>query len=57
MGSIEDIMYEAYDLGINEEVLKKVTKLKQKNKYKFIDLNHVYTVAFNKIIKKKEKIK
>jgi len=57
MGSIEDIMYQAYDLGINEKVFKKVRKLRSKNKYRFSDLNFIYTLAFNKTLKKSKKNK
>jgi len=52
MASIEDIMYEAYHLGIKDKVFKKVKKLKEKEKHKFTDLNTIYTKAFNKILKK-----
>lgn len=52
MASIEDIMYEAYHLGIKDMVFKEVKKLKEKEKYKFADLNTIYTKAFNKVLKK-----
>jgi len=52
MASIEDIMYEAYHLGIKDKVFKKVKKLKEKEKHKFTDLNTIYTKAFNKVLKK-----
>jgi hypothetical protein len=51
MSSIEDIMYEAYNLSVKDEVLTKVCELKQKEKYKFVDLASVYTIAFNKVLK------
>ena len=57
MASIEDILYEAYYLGIKDKVFKKVSKLKEKEKYKFTDLNTIYTKAFNKVLKKSLKHK
>lgn len=57
MASIEDILYEAYELGISENVFKKVTELRRKEKYKFVDLTTVYTKAFNKVLKKSIKHK
>jgi hypothetical protein len=55
MATIEDIMYEAYHLRINDNLLKKVCELKQKDKYKFTDLSTIYTIAFNKVLNEKEK--
>ena len=52
MQTPEDIMYEAYKLGIHKKVFKKVTKLKRKEKYRYTDLNTLYTKAFNKVFKK-----
>lgn len=52
MTTIEDIMYEAHYLGITDEVFKKVSKLKEKKKHRFTDLNTLYTKAFNKVSKK-----
>lgn len=45
-------MYEAYKLGIYKKVYKKVKKLEQKEKYRYQDLNTIYTKAFNKVFKK-----
>jgi len=52
MQTLEDIMHEAYKLGIHKKVYKKVKKLKQKEKYRYQDLNTIYTKAFNKVFKK-----
>jgi len=43
MPNIEDIMYEALDLGIKENVYKTLGKLKRENPYK--DLSDLYDKA------------
>ena len=57
MGVIEDIMYEAYNKGINEEVNEEVDKLRFGNKYKYKPLSKVYEDAFNNVINKKNEKK
>ncbi len=52
MQTLEDIMYEAYKLGIYKKVFKKVMKLQRKEKHRYTDLNTLYTKAFNKVFKK-----
>lgn len=44
MSYIEDILYEALELGIREEVIKRVNKLKKKHPHK--PLNNLYDEAF-----------
>jgi hypothetical protein len=56
MGAIEDIMYEVYNKGLNEEMIKELDKLRFEDRYKYKPLSKVYEDAFNNvIIKKNEK--
>jgi hypothetical protein len=50
MGVIEDVMYEAYDLNINEEVMKEVSKLRNTPKYRYLPLSKIYEDAFNNVV-------
>ena len=49
MSRIEDVLYEAHDLGIREKVFTKVEKMKRKEKYRYTELNVLYEKALNKI--------
>ena len=49
MSRIEDVLYEAYELGIREKVFTKVEKMKRKEKYRYTELNVLYEKALNKI--------
>jgi len=50
MGVIEDVMYEAYELGIEEEVMKEVGKLRNTPKYRYLPLSNIYEDAFNNVV-------
>jgi len=52
MGVIEDVMYEAYELGIEEEVMKEVGKLRNTPKYRYLPLSNIYEDAFNNVVKR-----
>ena len=52
MGAIEDIMYEVYNKGLNEEMIKELDKLRFEDRYKYKPLSKVYEDAFNNIINK-----
>ena len=54
MGSIEEIVYKACDLGIREELFSKVNLLKFSSEYKYEDLIKIYEEAFNELLKLKE---
>lgn len=49
MSRIEDVLYEAYELGIREKVFAKVEKMKRKEKHRYTELNVLYEKALNKI--------
>lgn len=57
MGVIEDVMYEAYDLNINEEVMKEVSKLRNTPKYRYLPLAKIYEDAFDNVINRKNEKK
>ncbi len=57
MDNIEDIMYEAYELGLQEEVIKEAGKLKDRPKYRYSPLSNIYEDAFNNIIIKENEKK
>jgi hypothetical protein len=50
MGVIEDVMYEAYDLNINKEVMKEVSNLRNTPKYRYLPLSNIYEDAFNNVV-------
>ena len=50
MGAIEDLMYEAYELGIEEEVMKEASKLRNTPKYRYLPLSKIYEDAFNNVV-------
>ena len=52
MGVIEDVMYEVYELGIEEEVMKEVGKLRNTPKYRYLPLSNIYEDAFNNVVKR-----
>jgi hypothetical protein len=52
MGAIEDIMYEVYNKGLNEEMIKELDKLRFEDRYKYKPLSKVYEDAFSNIINK-----
>ena len=53
--TIEEIIYEAYELGVREELLNQVLKMKGKEKYRYTPLKDMYERALNKV-KKRENI-
>ena len=57
MGVIEDVMYEAYDLNINEEVMKEVSKLRNTPKYRYLPLSKIYEDAFDNVVNRKNEKK
>mgnify|MGYP001396738630 CR=1 FL=1 len=57
MGAIEELMYEAYELGLQEEVIKEAGKLKDRPKYRYSPLVNIYEDAFNNIINKENEKK
>ena len=57
MGAIEDIMYEVYNKGLNEEMIKELDKLRFEDRYKYKPLSKVYEDAFNNIINKENEKK
>ena len=52
MGAIEELMYEAYELGLQKEVIKEAGKLKDSPKYRYSPLANIYEDAFSNIINK-----
>jgi len=52
MGAIEELMYEAYELGLQKEVIKEAGKLKNSPKYRYSPLANIYEDAFSNIINK-----
>lgn len=56
MGAIEELMYEAYELGLEKEVMIEAAILKDSPMYRYSPLSNIYEDAFNNvIIKKNEK--
>lgn len=53
--TIEEIIYEAYELGIREELLNRVSKMRGKDKYRYTPLNDMYEIALQKV-RKREKV-
>ena len=49
MSKIEDVMHEAYKMGVNETVINRVGELKLKEKNKYVPLGDIYDLAFNEI--------
>jgi len=49
MCKIEDVLYEAYDLGLRVKVLEEVSKSRSKEKNKHKELSDLYETAFKKI--------
>lgn len=45
MSRIEDVVYEAYDLGLKDEVFTKVSNLKKEKKHKYTELSDLYDLA------------
>jgi len=48
MSQIEEVMYEALDLGITKEVFDEVKVLKEKEENRFVSLNDLYYLALMK---------
>tara|TARA_R100000541_G_scaffold52393_1_gene60104 strand:- start:343 stop:519 length:177 start_codon:yes stop_codon:yes gene_type:complete len=57
--SLEDLVYEAYNLGLKEKLFKKVTKLRKKldSKSQYYHLSDLYEKAWQKVLKKSKKNK
>lgn len=49
MAKIEDIVYDAIDLGVREELFSKVKRLRYTND-KFCPLSELYQMAFDEIL-------
>ena len=50
MAKIEDIVYDAIDLGVREELFSKVKKLRYTNDM-FYPLSELYQMAFDEILR------
>lgn len=55
MSRIEDIMYEAHDLGLHKQVYKAVETLKKDRKNKYVELREIYEQALSEAIKTTKK--
>jgi len=55
--SLEDLVYEAYNLGLKEKLFKKVTKLRKKldSKSQHYHLSDLYEKAWQKVLRKSKK--
>jgi hypothetical protein len=49
MNRIEDVVYEAYTLGLRDQVFDEVSKLKNIKEYKYVRLYDIYEMALNKV--------
>lgn len=49
MNKIEDVVYEAYTLGLRDQVFDEVSKLKNIKEYKYVRLYDIYEMALNKV--------
>lgn len=54
MGTIEEIVYKAYDLGIRDDLFKRVNELLYKSENKYKELINIYTEAFKELTELKE---
>lgn len=52
MSNIEEILFESFNLGIEEKVFKEVEQLTKEKKY--FNLKLLYEEAFNNVIKNNE---
>lgn len=50
--TIEEIIYEAYELGIREELLNRVSRMRGKDKYRYASLKDIYEKALQKVKEK-----
>jgi len=50
--TIEEIIYEAYELGIREELLNQVSRMRGKDKYRYTSLKDMYEKALQKVKEK-----
>ena len=57
MSSLEDLVYEAYNLSLKEKLFKKVTKLRKKldSKSQHYHLSDLYEKAWQKVLRKSKK--
>lgn len=53
---LEEILHDAHDLGIFDEVLDEVKKLRSESNRKYLDLTEVYETAIQNVKKKLKKI-
>ena len=53
--TIEEIVYQAHELGIREELFNQISKMRGKDKYRYTPLNDMYEIALQKV-KKREKV-
>lgn len=53
--TIEEIVYQAHELGIREELFNQISKMRDKDKYRYTPLNDMYEIALQKV-RKKEKV-
>jgi hypothetical protein len=49
MSRIEEIVIEAYELGLKDQIFEEVSKMKFQEKYRYIPLDDVYEKALKKI--------
>lgn len=54
MAKIEDIVYDAIDLGVREELFIRVTRLRYTNN-RFCSLSELYQIAFDEILNENNK--
>ena len=54
MGTIEEIVYKAYDLGIRDELFSRVNQLKFSSEHKYKELIQIYEKAFRELTELKE---
>ena len=50
--TVEEIVYEAYSLGLREKVFVEVSKIRENEKYKHTPLIDIYEKAFKEVKKK-----
>lgn len=48
---LEEILHECHQLGIFDQVLNEVRKIRMESSKKYLDLTEVYEMAYNKVKK------
>ena len=52
--TIEEIVYQAHELGIREELFNQISKMRGKDKYRYTPLNDMYEIAIQKVKERKK---